>query len=362
MEKYKKICEKLNIYKLDGLIISNKINITYILGESYTSNIKMILITKENILVLYKNIKSIGIFTYQNNQLYLDCPFSNLTDALSNILIRNQLKNIGFESKDLTFFHWTVLKKNLSGIELIPTKNFIEELRAIKTCAEIDIIKDNCIKTLNLFDMFVSDGIKSGTTEIEFGNNLEKFFRSQDIDNLPFRFEISSGKKSSLVNSLPSNNIIKEGDLLLIGFGIENKNYCTDIARTYAIGSASIRQQVLYKAVKNCQFLLSKEMRNGRKIQEIVSFMNEHYKKMGLQYTLPYDFGHGIGLEVHERPFLSSAYNGCLKNNMVISIEPGIHLESGGVRLEDVVLISESGCEFITNSPSEIPIINLERG
>ncbi len=364
-EVYKNIKKVIKEKGLDAFIISNPISKRYLLGNDDITN--YIVVTKNRIYIFkpfdkYKEDYSNNYYNNNNFTEFILYKRNELKIELNKVIKKENLKIVGFESNHLTYSNWLKLKFYFGkDIMLVPCDYLIEDLRAIKTSREIQIIKEASALTEQLLNGFFVNKIPYGTTEIDLEKNFEKYIFKNNIERLPFRFEVSAGKKTSLVNSTPSNNVIKPGDLLLIDFGIEYKGYVTDIARTFVIEKATENQRLLYTAVKIFLDTLIQRIKPNDYIGDIVDFVDNYYKRLGMKYKLPYDIGHGIGLEFHERPYISRYYNEKIKEGMILCLEPGIYLESGGVRLEDMILITKKGAEFLTRSSNTLPIIYLER-
>ncbi len=363
MKKYKKILNELESLGLDAYISNKDKDFIYYFDSINIEKIKMIFITKKNTVIFGRsgsindilkdcNIKNIHIF-YKKKQFF---------DYIKKVVLKEGIKEVGFDSEKLHYCIYDDFKKHVYGISLKSVEDIFEKCRIIKTEEEINVLEKNAKLSEKLLYDFVSTLSLMNETEIDFEKDFEKYIYKNNIENLPFRFEISTGIKSSMVNTVPSNNAIKLGDLLLVDFGIEHLGYVTDIARTFVIGVPNEKQKILYKTVYSCMEFVLKNLIPGKSVTEIVCLYKQFYRDMGLPYGLPHDIGHGIGIEVHEKPFISEAYKGIIKEGMVLSIEPAIYLESGGIRLEDMVVITSEGPKRLTKCDKHIPTIKWKGG
>jgi Xaa-Pro aminopeptidase len=348
--------QKLIDYQLDAFLITKPKNKKYLTGIDSDFTYVFFTIKKVYFLVpeiIYEytkrkiDLKTIRLVKYKNN------PFS----IIRNVIIKQKIKKVAFEEDYLPYNKW----QYFNGIapKLIPIKGFIEEIRSIKTLKEIEVLSE----AVRITELAIENTLKKpqkNMTELDFEKELVKEMYILGAEGIPFRFEISCGSKSAIINSPPENRALKVGELLLIDVGIEYKNYKTDIARTFAISKSTPEQNYLYNLVYLLLMDIQKLLKPGVPVKKISNFASEYLRNAGLRYGLPYDIGHGIGVEVHEKPFLSQKSDEILQEDMVLCIEPGIYLEGfGGIRLEEVILITKKGAELLSNCRERLPIINF---
>lgn len=343
MKRIQRLLESLKKQEIDGFFTTSVPNITYLTGFTgdssrlFISANRCILMTdgrytEQAQLECYNNVE---VFKWIDNKRYARDTYQHLMDI-------SGLKRIGFESNLLTFAEYEVLKNSLSSQELIPINGTVELLRQQKDETELDYltlaseISDKALeKTLPL--------IKSGISELELAANLEYHLKMNGAENLSFDTLILSGSRTSLLHGKPSDKKLEKGDLVLFDFGALYKGYHADISRTFIVGRASDQQKEMYHIIKKAQEDAVNALKPGISSQIPDNIVRSVIPEKYIGYYYP-GLGHGVGLQIHEEPFLGQAHDYKLLRNMVITIEPGIYIPGfGGIRIEDTVLITENG-------------------
>ncbi|MBE3570312.1 MAG: aminopeptidase P family protein, partial [Bacillales bacterium] len=204
----------------------------------------------------------------------------------------------------------------------------------------------------------ILDFIKPGITELEVANELEFFMRKCGATSSSFDTIIASGKRSALPHGVASEKIIEKGDLVTLDYGALYKGYVSDITRTVAVGEPSADLKNIYQIVLEAQLLAVEKIKPGMTGKEADAIARNYIEEKGFGDQFGHSLGHGIGLEVHERPLLSMRSDMVLQPGMVVTVEPGIYVHGlGGVRIEDDTIITSSGNETITHSTKELIIL-----
>lgn len=350
--KIKWLRDKINRMDMQGIIISNPINIKYLTGIDAEGI--LLLTRKENIYVTdSRYIEKV------NNTLTIDDDIivTNVkdisTDDYENFFMF--CENVGFEENYITYAKYKEYMHKYKINNFVETENIIENQRMIKDEKEIQNIQkaceitDNCFKYLQLF-------IKKGMTEKEIAYEIERYFRTNGADGLAFDTIVASGENSSMPHAVPTDRKIQSGDIITIDFGCKYNGYCSDMTRTIFVDFVQDYIKPVYDLVLKNQLLTLKEIHegaNGRMLTKMVEndFSLNHF-------YLEHALGHSLGLEIHENPILSSRVDCILKENMVLTNEPGIYIPGRfGVRIEDTVLITKSGAKTLTNSEKNYVII-----
>ncbi len=268
-------------------------------------------------------------------------------------------KRVGFEENDLTFYEYQELKKFSTGSNnnyLIPCKDLIEKMRLIKSTDEIAKIEKAQIISQKAFEELIKT-IKIGQTEEEIADRLAKIIKSLGAQGLAFESIIASGPNAGIPHYLTGKKKIKKGEVLLMDFGAKFDNYHADLSRTIFIGKAKNDRVNIYNHVKEAQRAALTKIRHGVKLSEAYHFANNHFKKHKLDQYFLHGLGHGIGLEVHEAPFLRNQLpetSNQLLENMVFSVEPGLYFPWGGIRIEDLVVIKNGKAKVLGKLEEEI--------
>lgn len=262
-------------------------------------------------------------------------------------------RKIGFEGGTVVFDDYTRLKNATKNAELVALK--LDDLRLQKDESETANIKRACAIADAAFLDIVSF-IRPGVTEKKVAAHLENFMRENGSERPAFTTIVASGERGSLPHGTATEKKIAAGELVTMDFGAVWNGYCSDITRTVCVGRANEKQREIYDAVLAAQMLGVKTVRPG--ISGI--FADAAARKLLAEKNLAEYFGHGlghgVGLEIHEEPRLSPKSK-CekLEKNMTVTVEPGVYIKNfGGVRIEDTMLVTDGGCERLTESTREL--------
>lgn len=264
-------------------------------------------------------------------------------------------ENVGFEESYITYATYKNYMQKYKANQLEETENVLEKQRMIKDETEIELIKKACELTDNCFS-HLKQFIKIGMTEKQIAYEIENYFLSHGAEGISFETIVASGENSSKPHAKTTERQIKEGDPITIDMGCIYKGYCSDMTRTIFAGFVPENVKQIYDLVLKNQLQTEKDLKEGANIRMLSKNVDNDFKLHG--YQLVHALGHGVGLEVHELPYINSKNDNILKENMVITNEPGIYLTGRfGVRIEDTVLITKSGCINLTKSDKNYIIV-----
>jgi Xaa-Pro aminopeptidase len=245
----------------------------------------------------------------------------------------------------------------LPNIEFVPVGDMINSIRLTKTEEEIENIKQ-ASKIVDKVIGVISKSIKAGMTEREVAALMEYEMRKQGSEGPSFETIVGSGPNSALPHYSAGERELKEGEFVVLDFGATYMGYCSDTTRTLCIGDPTPKMVEVYNIVKEAQEIGVKSVKPGIKAMEVDKAVRDYITQKGYGEYFTHRTGHGLGLQVHEEPYISSASNTILHPGMVFSIEPGIYIEGEfGVRIEDIVVVTETGCERLNNFNRELIII-----
>jgi len=197
--------------------------------------------------------------------------------------------------------------------------------------------------------------IKPGITERDIALELEFYMKKLGATSTSFTSIVASGERSALPHGTATDKKIKEGEFLTLDFGCVYNGYCSDMTRTVVIGKANERQREIYSVVLEAQEKALKYIKPGVKGCDVDRVARDIIKEKGFGQYFGHGLGHSLGLEIHESPRLSPTSNDILQEGMVVTDEPGIYIpDFGGVRIEDLVLVTATGFEVLSNSPKEL--------
>ena len=343
---------KLAALNMQGMIITNPVNIRYLTNieaegvllitrkenifltdSRYIEHVKSTLTVEDGIMV--SNIKDISLDDYEN--FFLFC------------------ENVGFEESHLTYAKYKeyMHKYRINNFE--ETEGIIEKQRMIKEDYEIENIKKACSITDNCFN-YLRGFIKVGMSEKEIAEEIDKFFLKNGADGLAFDTIVASGRNSSMPHAIPTNKTIEPGDPITIDMGCRYKGYCSDMTRTVFAGFVPEYVKPVYNLVlKNQKFVLD-SIKEGANIKTLSKSVESDLKLNG--FEMLHSIGHGVGLDIHEYPFFGSKVDFLLKENMIVTDEPGVYIPNKfGIRIEDTILVTKFGAESLTQSDKDYVIV-----
>jgi Xaa-Pro aminopeptidase len=268
------------------------------------------------------------------------------------------VKRLGFEGDYLNFLDYGRLRDALPQTELVYLPQFITDLRSRKDPTEISLLR----RAVDIADQawgHISDSIRIGQKEEDIALDLEFTMRRAGASGASFDFIVASGKRSALPHGRASSKLIQKGEFLTVDFGAVYQGYCSDITRTLVLGEPDERQKEIYEIVLAANQAVIDTLQPGLKGREVDAVARNLIRKAGYGEFFGHGLGHAVGLSVHEKPSLNQREETLLEPGMVVTVEPGIYIPDwGGVRIEDMVMITEEGCEVLTNSPKSLKVIN----
>jgi len=285
---------------------------------------------------------------------FTDEPMKILSDALKEMSLENE--KIGIELDFLPIKHFRILSKEMPNTNFVDCKEYFLQLREIKTNEEIEIIRE-IGKAAEQSHNKVFKELKPGMSEKDVGSLVisELYARSGAYPKI---LVVATGERSSILNASATDRVIKEGDVIRVDIMATKNGYYCDVCRTSIVGKPSKKQLDIWKTIIEARELVLSNIKPGVNSHKIYSIYNNFISKKGL---IAIDFvGHGLGLGLHEEPYIGKYGGAILKPGMVMCVEP-IHVVPGvmGFQVEDEILITDGGYEFITGSASstELPII-----
>jgi len=281
-------------------------------------------------------------------------PFPPYAEVIAALARDHGLRRVGFEKAVLTFGQYECLSKAITspgGIDFLPTEGIVERLRMVKQLPEVERIRTACAIADRALDGVLGK-IREGMTELELARELEAQLGKAGADGPAFPTIAAFGARASQPHAVPSAEVrLRPGDFILLDFGALHQGYRSDTTRTFVLGKASDRQRTAYAAVLASQRKGIEAARVGASGKAPDAASRTHLVAQGFP-EFAAGVGHGVGLEVHELPFLSRTCELALEAGMVVTVEPGVYLPGwGGIRIEDTILVGESGPECLTRFP-----------
>ncbi len=352
-KRIKGIRRKLNQKKIDCLIVTKPANVTYTTG--FMGDDSWAIIT-ERVVCLVTDSR----YTEQAQKECIGCGIIQRKDSMAEAVgkLLKKLKSVRMVAveKSTSVAAFEALKKHVK-LRLKTTSDIIESVRRIKDNSEIAAIKAAASITARALRQ-IRRYMKTGVTESELAGRLDFEIRKLGATN-SFETIVAFGPNASRPHHQPSERRLRKADTVLIDVGAKYKGYCSDITRSFAVGKPTRLFERAYDAVEQAQTAAIKMIKAGAKIQQVDAAARDVISNFRLP-VYGHGTGHGFGLEIHEMPFLKAESKGKLKAGEVLTIEPGVYLPGKlGVRIEDDVLVTESGCKILTrNCPHTLKLSN----
>ncbi|MGM8365109.1 M24 family metallopeptidase [Virgibacillus sp. W0181] len=348
--KLKNLQSTLENHQIDGLLVTDPVNRKYITGFTGTAGVA--LITKNEALFI-TDFRYTEQAKVQAKHFKIIEHKKLLAEEINKQLNNLNVKRLGFEKNNVTYATFERYSKLFSA-DLVPVSSIIEEIRLIKTDQEIAIMKHAATIADAAFE-HILDYIRPGVREVEIANELEFFMRKKGAASSSFDIIVASGFRSALPHGVASEKTVQTGELVTMDFGAFYNNYCSDITRTVAVGSISNELKEIYETVLEAQSLGVELIKPGMTGKEADAITRDYITKKGYGEFFGHSTGHGLGMEVHEGPGLTPRADRKLLPGMVVTVEPGIYVpDTGGCRIEDDIVITDTGNERLTHAPKHL--------
>ncbi len=359
-QRIEKLRTKLEQTNNDGILISNTENCRYLSGfTSSDQYVAFLLITPTDLILItdYRYAEQAESECHGYEVIVRDRQNLSLGQQLRLVLNRIKVKHLAFEESYLNVTMFAEIQAQLQFVTMHGITGWVERQRMVKDRTEIS----NIAAAAEMADTALAKlvpNMKEGATERDLALELEYQLQKLGSEGLSFATILLSGTRTSLPHGIPSNKQLKAGDLITLDFGAVVNGYRSDMTRAFVVGEASRQQKDVYQTVKEAQKAGIESIRAG--INGTIPF----FRSKRILDSSPYHayqgegIGHGIGLYLHEQPFLQSNCEITLEENMVITVEPGIYIPQwGGIRIEDDILVKKEGFKILTRSPDELLVI-----
>lgn len=345
-----KVKEFLHLVDIEAFITNYRPNFMYLSG--FTGSTAFLIITgdKDYIVVDGRYILRAKNEVDDDIQIVDTLDKSSLIKKTRDLLKDLGIGTIGIEKNNLKVSDYLFFSEYF---DVKPFNYVIESIRSEKDRDEVEKIKKALLiseRVLQEAEAKLYEGVGK-LSEIELANFIKRRIIELGANGLAFEPIVAFGKNTALPHYTPSDNILKEGDFVIIDMGAVVDQYHSDITRSFCIGK-NIEFERLYKIVLEAQIASIESIRAGVPVKNPYIVATKVFEKYGLKDYFTHGLGHGVGLEIHELPSMSAAGFGFLKNNNVLTVEPGIYLpEIGGIRIEDMVIVEDNSVNILTRYP-----------
>jgi Xaa-Pro aminopeptidase len=362
--RQKAVREAMQRLKLDGILLTSPPDLAYL--TNFTGDDSIGLFTS-------KEFYLVTDFRYRE-QAQLEAGWlsvvireGKMDPTLAETILNAKVKRVGFEANRATFGQIHALDKAIKdragkeSVELVPVEDLLVNIRKVKDDHEIALIRKSAAIAEEAFNA-IRDEIKVGETENHLAGLLIMELRSRGASDSSFSVIVAAGSNSSLPHYRPGDVLVKDAQPLLFDWGAIYDGYCSDITRTLMLGSVSAKMKQIYKVVLEAQQAAIEFIRPGVTTQQTDRVARDVIDDAGFKDFFGHGLGHGIGREIHELPTMRrTGGDEELRPGMIVTVEPGIYLPGeGGVRIEDDVLVTHSGCEVLTTLDKSFEDCHLE--
>ena len=343
--------------KFDAAVISNLTNVRYLCG--FTGSSGACIVTPEAAHFL-TDFRYKAQAKQQVSALYethvVEGP---LWIAAGEILKKLGAPRTAFEAEHVSYATYTDTQDAIKPVHLVASRRLVEDLRLCKDVAEIAII-ERAVKIIDDCFAHLCDFIKIGQTELEVAEEVTRFVKSRGASGVSFETIVASGERGALPHGTAGERVLAQGDLVTIDMGAVLDGYCSDFTRTICLGAPSERQQEIYETVWRAQTAACEALKPGLGCKEADAVARKIIDDAGFSENFGHGLGHGVGMEIHEAPRLSKLGTGKLQPGMIVTCEPGIYVEDlGGVRIEDMLLITQNGARILTGAAKPREMIQV---
>ncbi|MDD4689289.1 MAG: Xaa-Pro peptidase family protein [Eubacteriales bacterium] len=349
-DKLIRIIDYIKDNNLDGVLITSMPNAFYMAG-----------FTGDNVLLFISSDKQLLItdsrYTLQAAEQSPEYQLITAKGSLIGELKDMNLKKLGFEGDAVSCNQLVDFRRSLESCEFCDISEVLREIRLVKAEEELDKIRKAAHIADRAFSHILSFA-KIGMTEKEIALEIEFFMRKNGAEGVSFDTIVAAAEHGAMPHAEPGDRAIKNGDCVVMDFGCKYQGYCSDMTRTIFFGEPDEKQLVVYNAVLEAQKIALSNIRVGVSAKSVDQSARDSLKKTDMDKYFTHSLGHGVGVEVHEGPRLSPYSNAVLKSGMVVTVEPGVYIDGFvGVRIEDLVIVNENGCENVTKSSKDIIIM-----
>lgn len=345
MTKYERLMAALP-ENIDAALITEDVNRRYMTGMKSSAGTVLVTREKAYLIIDFRYIEK-AKKTVHDAEVIMQ---GKLYEQINELLAKHGAKNVAIESESVTVAQLNAMRKRLN-VEIDDSEALseaIDSLRIVKTQDEIDkIIKAQRIAELAFED--VLNFIKPGVTEKEVGLHLDYFMLSHGAEALSFDTIAVSGPNTSLCHGVPTDRPVQAGEFVLMDYGATYDGYHSDMTRTVCVGRPTEKMEKIYSIVLDAQLKAIAAIKEGVSGADIDKIARDVITEAGYGEAFGHSLGHGVGMNIHETPNAAPSSKHIFKQNMIVTVEPGIYLpDEFGVRIEDFVIIKENGCENMT--------------
>ncbi len=336
---------------LDAILVTERVNYCYLTGFTGTRGY---LLVSGSDACLFTDFRYTQQAVEQTGGLDVKEIGSRWVEDMHRYLTEKKIRELGLEKEYISYQLYSLFHEKWPDINVRPEEKLTASLRVIKDDGEVRAIQQSVDLADQAFQYILGE-LKPGLREKDIELKLEYFMRSAGAKGSAFDIIVASGERGALPHGVASDKEMKQGEMVTMDFGCILHGYCSDITRTVFLGKAGKREKEIYRLVQEGQKMGVAAVRPGIRGEEADDVVRDFFAAAGHKAHFGHGLGHGVGMEVHEAPRLAPGAKEVLQPGMVVTVEPGIYIQGfGGVRIEDMVLVTEEGCRILTKSSKDL--------
>ncbi len=355
MERVERLKKAMRLGGHEGVLLNNPSNMFYVSG--YTG--EGLVLIGESFCAIVTDFRYTEQAESQASGFAVEMTEKGKAheDIVNALCRRHGIDTLYYEDDTLTVRAFESYRAAIHGVEWKPVGGAPEQLREVKDEGELALIAHACKLTGDAFER-VLPSIREGVTEKEIALALDFDMMSHGASKPSFSTIVAAGANGSLPHATPGEYKIRRGDMITMDFGALYGGYCADMTRTVALGEPGAEMKRVYQVVLDAQKLSQDAVAAGKSCREIDDLARGYIARHGYEGRFGHGLGHSVGIDIHESPRFNQAATATLRENQVMTVEPGIYLPGvGGVRIENTVVVKAGGCEPLTLPTRELMIL-----
>lgn len=343
----------LQDHQIDAILVTDPYNMRYLSG--FRGGEGILYLSAENRLLITDSRYTEAASQESDFKVLETSAGHKATDFLADVIRTERIERLGYEDESMLCKTYREYQRELPMInDWVPLGSSLKKQRQIKTEEEIGYLRQAEAIGDMAFSRIVNM-MRPGMTEREIQYELEYQMMKCGAEGTSFDTIVASGIHSSMPHAIPSDKKIQSGDFVTLDFGCRYQGYCSDMTRTVVVGKASERQKEIYHLVQKANQVTESFLQAGMICREVDKIARDIIADAGYGSCFGHGLGHSVGLEIHELPACNTRDTTVLQSNMIMTVEPGIYLRGlFGVRIEDMVVITEKGYENLSHSTKEL--------
>jgi len=354
MNRLQQIRKRINQEGVDALLIFNDHNITYLSGFTGHAATALVLADRAFLLTDYRYFEQARDQCSDFEVVCRDRIKQSLASLINEISLQHEVTSLAFEADHISHGVWQNMQADWPNLECIPASRWVESLRYVKDESEIQSIRLAAHIADQALTELVSQ-IKPEVTERELAIELEYQMALLGSEAPSFPTIMLAAERSALPHGVPGDRALQNGDLLLVDFGAVINGYHSDMTRTFVLGQADEQQKQIYQTVYDAQQAAMDALQADMSADELFKVAQAVLNKSPYANHQGEGLGHGLGMDLHELPFIGMGPDMPIHQHSVITIEPGIYIPGwGGIRIEDDVVLTNEGLQCLTEFPRRL--------